>query len=146
MEPYLDAALLGGAKLDREHLDLLKRTFTLSYSESTTVQQRPAVAFLDGRLHEVHLANKNVRLEVGGVELFQRNRIAVITSLARMEEVVLFSGSNYYFETIGVRVTAPKFWKTQGSIGLFSREGLEAEFEKLGPYEFAPDEITGKES
>lgn len=145
MQPYLYAGEVAGAKFDRKYRDILKRTSVLSYNNSATIQQRPDMIFMDGKLCEVHIAKGSLKLEVCGIDLFQRNRVAVITSLARMEETVLFSGADYYFESIGVRITAPKFWKEQGSVGLYSRERLESQFYIAEPYEYSPDEISGKE-
>lgn len=141
LQHVLDQSLFG-----KEHISRLKRTVQLGWPDSATSNRRPAMVFLDGKLQDIHLQARNDSLVVHGINLWQRDRIGVITGLAAFEEVMLFSGADYYFESLGLRITAPKFWKQQGSIGLYSRDGFEAQMDNSQPYEYAPDEITGKES
>lgn len=126
-------------------IDLLRRSTLVSFADSASNNRRPALTFVDDQLRKIHLQDRRDSLVLRGVDIWDKNRAAVITGLARGEKVMLFSGGDYYFESLGRRITAPKFWKTNGSIGLYSREGLEEECASTQPYEYDPEEITGKE-
>lgn len=139
------AHLIDPKVIGKDTIGLLRRTVTISFADSPTNNGRPELSFVDDRLRMVHLQHKRDSLVVRDVDLWHKDRCAVIRSLAAGEDVVLFTGSDYYFESVGLRVTAPRFWKTSGSIGLYSREGLLEEFGRSAPYEYDPAEITGKE-
>lgn len=141
LEPYLDQELHGP-----HYIDLLKRSTMLTFGDSDRNNQRPEVGFLDGRLDEIYLRAKTGVLFVNGVNVLGNDRPEIIVALAQKEKIMLFSGASYYFEDVGVRITAPKFWRKEGSISLYSREGFDKQMDLDGPYEYAPDEITGRES
>lgn len=141
LDPYIDHDVLGPARIDR-----LKRSTFLSFADTESNSERPSLGFFDGALVDIHMQKLPDSLIASGVNLAGRNRVQIIVDLSQKEEVVLFSGSDYYFESIGVRITAPKFWKESGSISLYSKDGFENEMESSEPYEYAPEEITGKES
>lgn len=140
MQHVLDPDVLG-----EHYIEVLKNQNTMSFSDSETNNQRPEVIFSDLELTAFLLRNRSDTLFVNGVDIWGRDRIAVIQKLARRERIVLFSGSDYYFESVGVRVTAPKFWKKSGSVSLYSKKGFDEAMDLSGPYEYAPEEITGQE-
>ncbi len=140
MQHALDPDVLG-----EHYLAVLKRQNTMSFSDSDRNNERPQAIFSGDELTAFFLQNKNDTLVINGVNVWDNDRIAVIRQLARHEKVVLFSGSDYYFESVGVRITAPKFWKKNGSVGLYSHKGFDEEMDLAGPYEYASDEITGQE-
>jgi len=140
MEHALDAEVLG-----EHYIEVLKTQNTMNFPDSATNNQRPQVIFSSDELTAFFLQQKDDSLIVNGVNVWDKDRISVIRQLAQIEQVVLFSGSDYYFESVGIRITAPKFWKKNGSISLYSRKGFDEEMDLAGPYEYASDEITGQE-
>ncbi|MDO5613341.1 MAG: hypothetical protein Q4G14_08895 [Paracoccus sp. (in: a-proteobacteria)] len=140
MQHALDPDVLG-----EHYIEVLKTQNTMSFSDSPTNNQRPEAIFSGDELTAFFLRDKNDTLVINGVNVWGSDRIAIIRQLAQRESTVLFSGSDYYFESIGVRITAPRFWKKNGSVGLYSRKGFDEEMDLAGPYEYAPGEITGQE-
>lgn len=138
--------LLDPAIFTEADFDEMRRTMILSWPDSETNGQRPEVTLFDGRLVDIHLVQSRDSLIVNGVDLWDRDRVRVILDLARFEEVMLYSGSDYYFESVGVRITAPRLWQSNGSISLMSKEGFDLEMNKSQPEEYAAGEITGREN
>ncbi|MCU0912888.1 MAG: hypothetical protein MUE98_16745 [Rhodobacteraceae bacterium] len=64
----------------------------MTFADSATNNRRPTLIFLDEKLAEIHLEQKDDSLVVRGLDLWQRDRVALVTGLARGEEVMLFSG------------------------------------------------------
>jgi hypothetical protein len=87
LAPYSDPEVLGEA-----YLELLRRLRTMTFADSATNNRRPTLIFLDEKLAEIHLEQKDDSLVVRGLDLWQRDRVALVTGLARGEEVMLFSG------------------------------------------------------
>ncbi|MGH1367759.1 MAG: hypothetical protein ACRBCL_04025 [Maritimibacter sp.] len=137
---YLDEDVMGAA-----YVANLKRCEQLSWPDSATTNERPELGFVDGVMAEIHLQHKKDRLMIGGVNVFATNRAAVALDLAKNEEVMLMSGADYLFESIGVRMTVRSDWKSSGSVGLLSKFGMEMTFKLDEFFEYAPEEITGRE-
>lgn len=135
----LHGYLLDTSLYDRQYLRDFKRRMLMSWPDSETSNKRPGVGLFDGRLVDIHLAYRRDRMVIGGVDVLGADRVKVILDLARNEEVVLFSGADYYFESVGIRVTAPRRWKETGSISLFSKEGFELEMNNSHPVEYHPE-------
>lgn len=140
MQHTLDPEVLGA-----HYIEVLKRQNTMRFSDSATNNQRPEAIFSVDELTAFFLTDKDDTLVINGVNVWDKDRVAVIRQLSRHERTMLFSGSDYYFESVGVRITAPRFWKKNGSVGLYSRKGFDEEMDLAGPYDYAPEEITGQE-
>ncbi|MFV0679526.1 hypothetical protein [Ottowia sp.] len=143
LRPIMD--VVGDGYLSEHFIEVMQRQSTMQFADSASNNQRPELVFSGDELVGFCLQHRDDRLLVHGVNIWGKQRAAIIKALAGHERVMLFDGADYYFESVGLRITAPRFWQEKGSIGLYSRQGFDEAMDLAGPYEYTPDEITGKE-